>query len=116
MPDRDWSEDGPSATVTTLKEAVADSSAPTWPSGSVLTVSPSVSGVVTLIWPDAEDNVGIESYKVYQDGQLVHTMVKDANSVNLSGLNADTEYNFKVRAFDAVGNMSTSLSKDYLTD
>lgn len=111
-----WSNDGPSVTVITLKEAVADTSAPTWPSGSVLTVSPSVSGVVTLIWPDAEDNVAIESYKVYQDGQLIHTMAKDANSVNLSGLNEDTEYSFKVRAFDAAGNMSSSLSKTYLTD
>ncbi len=111
-----WSDDGPSVTVTTLKEAVTDTSVPTWPSGTALTVSPSVSGVVTLIWPDAEDNVGVVSYKVYQDGQLIHTMAKDANSVNLSGLKADTEYNFKVRAFDAAGNMSTSLSKNYLTD
>jgi chitodextrinase len=111
-----WSNDGPSVKVTTLEEEVADTSVPTWPSGAVLTVSPSVSGVVTLVWPDADDNVGIASYKVYQDGQLIHTMVKDANSVNVSGLSTDTEYIFKVRAFDAAGNMSTSLSKTYLTE
>lgn len=111
-----WSNDGPSVTVTTLEEVVADTSVPTWPSGAVLTVSPSTSGVVTLIWPDAADNVGIASYKVYQNNVLIHTMVKDANSVNVSGLSADTEYNFKVRAFDAAGNMSASLSKTYLTE
>lgn len=111
-----WSDDGPSVTVTTLKATVQDSSAPTWPNGSVLTVSPSASGVVTLIWPDATDNVGIASYKVYQDGQLIHTMDKDANSVNISGLSADTNYTFKVRAFDDAKNMSVSLSKTYLTD
>jgi len=111
-----WSNDGPSVTVTTLKEVVADTSVPTWPSGAVLTVSPSASGVVTLIWPDAVDNVGIDSYRVYQDGVRIHTMVNDANSVNVSGLSADTEYNFKVRAFDAAGNMSVSISKTYLTE
>ena len=112
-----WSNNGPSITITTLKEEVAeDTTAPTWASGAVLTVSPAVSGIVTLIWPDATDNVGVASYKVYQDGQLIHTMVKEANSVNVSGLSADTEYTFKVRAFDAAGNMSASLSKTYLTE
>lgn len=111
-----WSNDGPSVTVTTLEEVVADATAPTWASGAVLTVSPSASGVVTLIWPDATDNVGVASYKVYQNSVLIHTMGKDANSVNVSGLSADTEYIFKVRAFDAAGNISTSLSKTYLTE
>ncbi|MDD3199142.1 MAG: S-layer homology domain-containing protein, partial [Eubacteriales bacterium] len=36
-----WSDDGPSVTVTTLKEDVADTSAPTWSSGAALTVSQS---------------------------------------------------------------------------
>ncbi len=111
-----WSNDGPSVTVTTLEEEVADTTVPTWPSDALLTVSPSVSGVVTLIWPDATDNVGVDSYQVYQDGALIHTMEKEANSVNVSGLSADTEYIFKVRAMDEAGNLSVSLSKTYLTD
>lgn len=111
-----WSDDGPSVTVTTLKEDVADTSAPTWSSRAALTVSQSASGIATLVWPDANDNVGIDSYKVYQDGMLIHTLENGANSVNLSGLSADTQYIFKVRAFDAAGNKSDSLSKTYLTD
>ncbi|MDD3169812.1 MAG: S-layer homology domain-containing protein [Eubacteriales bacterium] len=111
-----WSDDGPSVEVITLEEEAADTSVPIWPSGAALTVSPSVSGVVTLVWPDAEDNEGVASYKVYQNSVLIYTMEKDANSVNVSGLSTDTEYVFKVRAFDAAGNMSTSLSKTHLTD
>ncbi len=111
-----WSNNGPSVTVTTLEEDVADTSAPTWSSAAALTVSQSASGIATLVWPDANDNVGVDSYKVYQDGLLIHTLGKDANSVNLTGLSADTQYTFKVRAFDAAGNRSSSLSKTYLTD
>ncbi|HVI41689.1 MAG TPA: S-layer homology domain-containing protein [Anaerovoracaceae bacterium] len=110
------SDDGPSVEVTTLEENVADTAAPTWPSGADLTISASESGILTIVWPDAEDNVGISAYKIYQDGHLIDTMVKDANSATVSGLNADTEYTFKVRAMDAAGNLSTSLSKAYLTE
>ncbi len=111
-----WSDDGPSVTVTTLEDTVVDTTAPTWPSGAALTISASESGIVTIIWPDAVDNVGVTAYKIYKDGQLIETMNQDSNSLNVTGLNADTEYTFKVRATDAAGNLSTSLSKTYLTD
>ncbi len=111
-----WSDDGPAVTVTTLKKTVADTAAPTWPSGSALTISSSESGVVTIVWPDAEDNTGVTAYKLYKDGQLINTLGGDVNNVNVTGLAADTEYAFKVRAVDAAGNISTSLSKNFLTD
>lgn len=111
-----WSDDGPSVTVATLEDTVADTTAPTWPSGAALTISASESGIVTIIWPDAVDNVGVTAYKIYKNGQLIETMNQDSNSLNVTGLNADTEYSFKVRAVNAAGNLSTSLSKTYLTD
>lgn len=111
-----WSDDGPSVAVTTLEKAIADTAAPTWPSGAALTVSSSESGVATVVWPDAEDNTGVTAYKIYKDGQLINTLSADANNVNITGLSADTEYTFKVRAVDAAGNISTSLSKTYLTE
>lgn len=111
-----WSDDGPSVEVTTLEEEEEDITKPTWPNGAVLQVSPGAPGVVTLIWPDAKDNVGIESYKIYQDGETIKTLNKDANNYTISGLEEDTEYVFKVRAIDEAGNLSSSLSKTYLTE
>lgn len=109
------SDDGPSIRVTTLEDE-NDTEAPTWMTDAVLTVSSSASGVVTLVWPDAKDNVGIDAYKVYQDGQLIKTLDADENSVNITGLKADTEYIFKVRAVDEAENLSISLIKSYLTE
>ena len=111
-----WSKGGPSVTVTTLKEAVVDISAPTWASGSALTVSASTSGAVTLVWPDAEDNVGVDAYWIFKDGQQIETLDGNANNFNVTGLAADTKYVFKVRAVDAAGNISSSLSNEYLTN
>lgn len=109
-----WSDDGPSLDVTTLEEEKEDETAPVWPSGAALQVSPSASGVVTLIWPDAEDNVKVTAYKIYKDGQLIQTLDGDANNCNVTGLEEDKEYVFKVRAADKAGNLSTSLTKTYL--
>lgn len=109
-----WSDDGPSLDVTTLEDEEEDETAPVWPSGAALQVSPSASGVVTLIWPDAEDNVDVTAYKVYKDGQLIRTLGGDANNCNVTGLEEDKEYTFKVRAADKAGNLSSSLTKTYL--
>lgn len=111
-----WSDDGPSVEVTTLKEDVADTTAPTWTTDAALTISAAESGVLTIIWPDAEDNTGVTAYKLYKDGTLIKTLDGSDNNTNVAGLNADTEYTFKVRAVDAAGNMSESLSKTYLTN
>jgi chitodextrinase len=69
-----------------------------------------------LIWPDAEDDNSIASYKIYKDGELVKTVNGDVNSINISGLKEDKEYTFKVKAIDEAGNVSTSLSKTYLVE
>ena len=111
-----WSDDGPSIEVTTIEEEAADTDAPEWANGAELTISSSVSGILTIVWPDAEDNVGVEAYKLYQDGKLIKTLDGDDNSVNVTGLDSDTEYTFKIKAIDEAGNISTSLTKTYLTD
>lgn len=110
-----WSDDGPSVEVTTLAEDANDNTAPTWPSGAELTISSSNSGIITIIWPDAKDNVGVVAYKLYQDGRLIKTLDEDDNSVIIRGLKSDTEYTFKLKAVDEAGNVSDSLAKVYLT-
>lgn len=111
-----WSDDGPFIEVTTLKGTAADTVAPKWPDGADLTISSSKSGIITIIWPDATDNVGVDAYKVYQNDRLIKTMDGDDNSVIIKGLDSDTEYTFKVKAVDDAGNMSASLTKVYLTE
>lgn len=105
------STDGPSIDVTTDEEA--DDEAPTWGS-SPLTVSSSSTGV-TLIWDDAEDNAGIESYKIYQDNVLIETVDGDVNSYIITGLEDGETYKFTVKAVDEAGN-SASTSETYTND
>lgn len=111
-----WSINGPTVEVTTLAAPVADTTSPVWPTSAALTVSPSSSAMVTVIWPDATDNTAVTGYKVYQDGVLVKTLGADANDLIISGLKEKTEYVFKVRAFDAAGNVSSILENVYLTN
>lgn len=113
--DGNWSTDGPSIKVTTLSDD-EDTKAPTWPSDASLTVSQSSSGIVTLVWPEADDNVAVTAYKIYQDGKLIKTVDKDTTNINVTGLDNDTEYTFKVKAADAAGNLSSGLTNSYTTD
>ncbi len=109
-----WSTDGPSVEVTT-KEA-NDTTNPTWPSGSELEASSITETSVTLEWPDAKDNEGVTKYKVYQNGELKATLDADENETTISGLEAGTEYTFKVKAGDDAGNWSSYLSLKVETD
>ncbi len=111
-----WSDDGPSVDITTLEEDEEDTAEPTWPKGAKLTISASTSGIVTIIWPNATDNVGVDSYQLYRDGQLIKTLDGDVNSTNVPGPDSDTKYTFKLRAVDSAGNVSSSLTKTYFTD
>ena len=109
-----WSDNGPSVEVTTLDES--DTSSPTWSTSDALTVSPSSATTVTLIWPDAEDNTAVQGYKVYQNNILIKTLNADAKNLVVSGLTENTEYTFKIRAFDEAGNYSSILSNIYLAN
>ena len=59
---------------------------------------------VFLTWDPSSDNVGVAGYYVYQDGNLISTITGTQTTVD--GLNAVTDYQFTVAAFDASGNIS----------
>jgi len=101
-----WSTNGPSKTVTTLAETTSDTAAPTWPAASSLNESGVTQTGLTLSWSAATDNTAVTSYKVYKNGSLLGTATK--TSYNVTGLNAATQYTFKVEAGDAAGNWSTN--------
>ncbi|WP_249898875.1 S-layer homology domain-containing protein [Paenibacillus sp. PK3_47] len=101
-----WSADGPAVQVTTLP--AADMAAPVWPEGSVLDASGVSASGVTLTWPAAEDDTAVTGYRIYNgvDAEPV-TVTGEVYSYSFTGLQAATEYSFKVEAGDSSGNWST---------
>jgi len=96
-----WSENGPVKTLTVELQVL------TWPQGSSLTVSNVTANRLTLNWTAADDNIGVASYKIYQDEVLIGTVPASMWTYNVTGLTANTPYTFKVEAGDDVGNWST---------
>ncbi|MBI5055370.1 MAG: fibronectin type III domain-containing protein [Nitrospirae bacterium] len=91
-----------SAPVSATTQAGADTQAPTVPSGLTATaLSPTQ---INLSWSVSTDNVGVAGYKIFRNGLQVAT----SNSLTYSdtGLIASTSYTYKIRAYDASGNIS----------
>ncbi len=62
-------------------------------------------------WTASTDNVAVTGYDVFVDGVLFNTTT--TNSISVSGLTAETTYDFSVNAKDEAGNVSatsTSIS------
>lgn len=62
------------------------------------------SNSIDLIWKEAEDNVGVVGYRVFQNDAILGITDKLTYAVN--GLIPNTEYIFNVMAYDAAGNAS----------
>ncbi|NAS31742.1 T9SS type A sorting domain-containing protein [Flavobacteriaceae bacterium R38] len=85
------------------------------PNGSVIDIDPPTAPAnlvganitqttVDLSWDASSDNIGVTGYDVYQDNVLVTTVA--ATNYQVTGLTANTSYDFTVRAKDAAGNES----------
>lgn len=61
-------------------------------------------GDIVLSWTESVDNIGIEGYTIYVDGQFYGTTNKTTYTV--TGLTAGREYLLEVEAFDEAGNRS----------
>ena len=76
--------------------------------------TPTASGVTatsaTLSWPASTDNVGVVGYNVYREQGASDPLLAQpsTNSVTLTGLTPNTQYQVYVRARDAAGNLSPS--------
>lgn len=95
-------------------------------SGTPDTEAPSLSGSITvgtvtttsiaITWPDATDNVGVDSYDVSGDGGSSWTNTGGtATNHTFSGLSPATGYALRVRARDAADNVSAALSASVTT-
>lgn len=83
-----------------------DTQAPTAPSSLASTATTSTS--VSLVWNAASDNIGVTGYKVYNGNTLVTTVSGSTLNYNVTGLTANTDYTFTVKAADAAGNLSNA--------
>lgn len=79
-----------------------DEEAPTVPKN--LKATNKTMNSVTLGWSASTDNVGVVGYDIYQGSTLVSTVT--TTNGKITGLSANTAYNFTVRAKDAAGNQS----------
>ena len=61
---------------------------------------------LTLAWQASMDDVAVVNYKVESDGVVLKQTT--STTTELTGLKADTVYNLKVTAFDAVNNSTSS--------
>ncbi len=94
-----------------IAPSVADTEAPSVPTN--LAASNVAQTTVDLSWNASNDNVGVTSYTVYQNGSAIATI--SGTSYQVTGLTADTTYSFTVSANDAAGNESAASSSISVT-
>ncbi|KAA1185076.1 PQQ-dependent sugar dehydrogenase [Paenibacillus sp. B2(2019)] len=89
----------------TLKTTTqTDTQAPTAP--TALISSSQTSSSVNLNWTASTDNVSVYEYDIYRNDTLAGSTT--TTSFNVTGLTANTTYNFTVKARDLAGNISAA--------
>ncbi|ULC58884.1 endonuclease [Flaviramulus sp. BrNp1-15] len=81
-----------------------DTEAPTVPTN--LMASNPTSSTVDLSWTASTDNEAVTAYNVYVDGSYYVSTNSTATSFTVTGLSAETTYQFAVLAVDAANNTS----------
>jgi fibronectin type 3 domain-containing protein len=100
---------GYSTVASATTQAAADTQAPTVPTNVVATATSS--SAITVTWTASTDNVGVTGYRVERCagvGCSTFTQVGTPAGPSFAntGLNANTSYSYRVRAADAVPNLS----------
>jgi len=85
-----------------------DTTPPTAPT-NLNAFNPTTSSI-QLSWNASSDNIGVDGYNVYMDGNLLGTVA--GTGANVTGLAENTTYSFYVRAYDAAGNVSAASNTD----
>jgi chitodextrinase len=89
-----------------------DTQAPSAPAG--LSGNALDANSVNLTWTAASDNVGVAGYRIYRGGTQIGTATTGTAYVDNTA-EASTTYSYTVRAYDAVGNLSTSSNAASVT-
>lgn len=96
--------------VTGFSSTSADNQAPSKPLN--LSASDATYNTIRLNWNASTDNKGVERYDVFKNGEFLKSVQEPTTVV--TGLNSNTNYSFKVKAYDAAGNgseFSNSINK-----
>ena len=97
----------------------SDTQAPTWPPSSTITATAVSSSQINLSWSAAVDNVGVTSYRIERcqgagcsNFAQIGTVTGNppATTYPDTGLTANTPYSYRVRATDAMPNLSVYSS------
>ncbi|MGG3505613.1 S-layer homology domain-containing protein [Paenibacillus lautus] len=102
--DKQGTESTPSEALTVITQAVEIPGAPVWTAGE-LEFSDITSNGVSMSWPEATADHGVDGYRVYLKGRSepVVAVTNDVYSHTASGLEPDTRYHFTVKAYNAAG-------------
>ncbi|MGI6487478.1 MAG: fibronectin type III domain-containing protein [Syntrophothermaceae bacterium] len=92
-----------------------DGESPYWQGNILLKANQVKAGSLELQWPDAGDNVGVTSFRIYQNNEEL-VVIDDglARTHKVTGLEPGESYIFKVEAGDAAGNWSKPLTLDII--
>ncbi|WP_248930826.1 DUF7594 domain-containing protein [Paenibacillus hamazuiensis] len=99
----------PSLVAKRVVDPTQDTQPPVWPAVGKLSAANIGTDFITLTWPQAADENGVANYRLYKNGELL-AQLESAAAYNVTGLTADTAYEFKVEAGDAAGNYSSGLT------
>lgn len=91
-------------TFTVSQTINGDLTPPTTP--SILSVTPITYSQIDVVWGASTDNILMGGYQIFRDAVQVATTT--LLSFSDTGLSPSTTYAYSVRAFDAVGNLSTT--------
>ena len=91
--------------------ASSDITPPTTPSS--LQASCTYTGQVDLFWDMSLDDTGVTGYRIYRDGNFLKTVT--GTSTSDSGLPLNTNYCYRISAYDAAGNASGQCSEKCAT-
>ena len=99
-----------SAVPLNLTLRTRDVRAPWWATESVLSLNSPSPTALSVSWPMASDDVGVSTYQVRLDGELITTMSADESRVMLfNDLRPWDSYTVSVNAVDEAGNVSQEL-------
>jgi endonuclease I len=102
---------GPQAEDKFGNATTTDTQAPSVPTN--LTVSNSTTTSVLINWTASTDNVAVQDYAIYVNGNYYNST--SATSFTVSALTPNTTYSFFVEANDAAGNTSNASTTVYAT-
>ena len=91
----------------TIKNGVADTTPPVFPTGANLSATPISSTQINLSWPSASDNVAVTGYDILgSNGSVIAQLGASTTTYNHTGLSASTTYNYTVQARDGANNVT----------